>query len=74
MAGLASLLEALASRATGLPLWLLVTAHTLTVCELYSGYTPYWAVSWLVCYLGAFGGGHTSAWLLQVSRIAARCL
>lgn len=48
------------------PFWVLVTAHSLTVVTAYRGYSPYWLVSWLLGFLGAFGGGMTSALLLQV--------
>lgn len=50
------------------PFWVLVTAHSLTVVHAYRGATPYWLVSWLLGFLGAFGGGMSSALLLQVGR------
>lgn len=47
------------------PLWLLVAGHSLTAVELFRGYTRSWLVSWLVCYLAAFGGGLLTAMLMM---------
>lgn len=50
------------------PFWLLVAGHSLTAVEMFRGYTRSWLVSWLVCYLAAFGGGLLTALLMMVRR------
>ena len=59
-------LERAALAPAAVPLWLLVAGHSLTAGELFRGYTRSWLVSWLVCYLAAFGGGLLTAMLMMV--------
>ncbi len=55
------------------PFWLLVAGHSLTAVEMFRGYTRSWLVSWLVCYLAAFGGGLLTALLMMVRRSCCVC-
>ena len=63
---LLALLDRAALAPAAVPFWLLVVGHTLTAVELYRGYTRSWLVSWVVCYLAAFGGGLLTALLMMV--------
>jgi hypothetical protein len=63
---LLDLLDQAAVAYQSVPLWLLVTGHCLSVVTLFRGYSPFWLVGWLVGFIACFGGGTSSALLLQV--------
>jgi hypothetical protein len=66
-ASLCGLLDQAALASQRVPFWLLVTGLSLATADDYRSYTDYWLVSWLLTFLAGYGGGFSSAMLLQVS-------
>jgi hypothetical protein len=70
-ASLCVLLDQAALASQRVPFWLLVTGLSLATADDYRSYTDCWLVSWLITFLAGYGGGFSSAMLLQVSTCGA---